>query len=139
MEKKQLFEEAVRGVVHFDNDILMQGVAASLARGNQVIVEVELYRGNGKWKLDKYRYKMFVPVFDKHGGIYSTDVFETIKGAHDGEYGIYHATRQNVTKLISYSTPADLSPERYGHGYTEEDYGHFSADQYLEKVSLNQP
>lgn len=115
-------KDAVKKVMYFDTDALLDEVVALLSNGKSVVVMTELYLGNGKWKLDKYRYKMLVPVADKSGCLYSTDVFPSVENAIAGEYGIYRATRQNAKKVVM-SLEADISNERYGWGYTEEKYG----------------
>ena len=115
-------KDKLTDVLHFENEALLHNVAERLERGMSVVLEVELYLGNGRWKLDKHRYKMIVPCLDNAGTLYSTDVFKKMEDAMSATYEIYRFTRQNATKLLCSVTP-DLSDKRFGWGYTEEKYG----------------
>jgi hypothetical protein len=118
----RIVRDELKSVMYFETDELLEDVAERIAEGRSVLVMAEQYLGAGKWKLGKCRYKLLVPVLDKDGRLYSTDLFEKTEPALDGKYGIYQFTRQNAIKIIL-SCDADLRDERFGHGYTEEKYG----------------
>lgn len=115
-------KQAIMTIMYFDTDELLEEVLERISEGKSVVLLTELYMGAGRWKLSKYKYKMIVPVLDKHLRFYSTDVFEFVQDALEGEYGIYSVTRQNAKKIMC-SLDADTADSRFGFGYTEEDYG----------------
>lgn len=108
--------------MYFASDAVLDRAAQLLSEGKSFVVITELYCGNGKWKLDKYRYKMIVPITDSNGNLYSTDVFAEIDSAEKGEYGIYYRTQQKALRVVDWFD-ADYNDSRFGHGYTEEEYG----------------
>ena len=124
MENLEKVKEALKKVMYFDGDSLLDSVARNIAAGKSVVVLTKQYLGNGRWKLNKYRYKMLVPIESRDSRLYSTDVFQDLADAVKGKYGIYSYTQQYATELVL-SLDADLENGRFGHGYTEEGYGRF--------------
>lgn len=118
-------KEKLLKVMHFENEQVLDEAVEALDSGRSVLLETELYCGNGKWRLGEYRYKMIVPSVDKTGRLYSTDVFKTHSAAIEATYEIYICTRQNVLRVVRV-LPADLSDNRYGFGYTQDSYGRFT-------------
>lgn len=115
-------KERLKDILYFENEQLLHNAAERLERGFSIILKVQIYLGNNKWKLGKYQYKMIVPCEDNYGILYSTDVFKKLEEAMMAEYGIYRATQQNAVAMMC-SMTADIHASRFGHGYTEEAYG----------------
>lgn len=118
----------------FENDILLVDIANALKENKSVIVRAKLYTGNGKYREDKYQYKMLVPFFSAFGDLYSTDIFQTVEAAKAGEYQIYN-TQQLATEIVEV-LEADQSVSRFGHGYTDEVYGRYNLEDFFKNVRI---
>lgn len=124
-------EQAIRKVMVWDfgngGEELLAEITRGICDGKSVVVDAVSYIGNGRYvkegTKDRYQYKMFVPFVDKRGNIYSTDLFKGSKeNAIKATYEIYTCTRQWVIKVVDV-IDTDYSLNRFGHGYTPDDWG----------------
>lgn len=115
-----------------NGNALLDRVTEGICAGKSVLIDAVGYLGNGRYekenKRGRYKYKLFVPIMDKHGRLYSTDLFSGGSGnAVKGNYGIYYCTRQLVVDVIE-DFEADYRDERFEFGYRKGDndrYGQF--------------
>ncbi len=129
---KEEVRDALKKVMYFETDELLQEATKILCEGKSVLVDGLTYLGNGqhtrRTNKKRYKYKMIVPIVDSQGSLYSTDLFEgNVKNAITGKYGVYIVTRQLCIDVVG-GIDTDYDIERFDFGYKDDKYGRFKVE-----------
>lgn len=101
----------------------LEKVNALLELGFYVICKVSVYIGNGEFRRQKYKYKVYSPIFSvtltgEKGQAFTTDIFASIGRASVAAFGLYLGTQPRIDAIMRVLTPEQIdfkvtNPEFY--------------------------
>lgn len=105
-------------------------IAKELKKGNSVLVYANGYIGNGRYDKDpkSYHYKKIVPIWDKHGDIFSTDLYlekSYLNGYLENEVKCGMYRNRQMAMYIEEIYKTNIGKEFFYRGY-QEDYEEFT-------------
>lgn len=116
------FKESVEKVMYFKSEKLLNVIIDTLREDRGVLVRAQMDIGR-TWKYGDYQYKFLVPFVDKHGRLYSTDLYKREDQALNGQYQIYIHANQRATMMVEEVVSPDR--EQIDPRYKEDKYGIF--------------
>lgn len=84
-----------------------------------VLCKVSMYIGQGEYRRQKYKYKMYCPLTDTvNGEFYTTDVYTSIGHAKVAKFGQFGGNEPRIDEIVKIYLPAEIdfrvsNPEFY--------------------------